>query len=168
MIKFVDFKVTFSEVPDEITLCINLSCCPHKCDGCHSPYLQKDIGEILNKSELDNLIKDNSGITCVSFMGGDNDIPSLCYLANYVKEKYNLKVCWYTGLGWSPSQMYGPIVKTFDYIKTGPYIKELGPLTSKTTNQRFYINGIHLNKPDANPDMFYDITDRFWNDENRA
>jgi len=101
-------------------------------------------------------------------MGGDNDIPSLCHLANYVKEKYNLKVCWYTGLSWSPHQIDRPTVKTFDYIKTGPYIKELGPLTSKTTNQRFYIKGIHLNKPDVNPRMFYDITDRFWNDENRA
>ena len=74
MLKFVDFKVTFSEVPDEISLCINLSGCPHKCKGCHSEYLQQDIGTVLTTQMLDKIIESNSGVTCVCFMGGDNHL----------------------------------------------------------------------------------------------
>jgi hypothetical protein len=49
----------------------------------------------------------------------------------------------------------------FDYIKVGPYIEDLGPLTSPTTNQIFYCKGKHLHKMDANDEMLYDITDKF-------
>ena len=47
MLKYVDTLVSFQEVPDEISLCINISNCPCHCDGCHSPYLADDIGEYL-------------------------------------------------------------------------------------------------------------------------
>ena len=40
----------------------------------------------------------------------------------------------------------------FDYIKVGPYVEELGPLTSKTTNQKLYAKGIILKKMSAYPD----------------
>ena len=46
MLKYVNTEITFSEVPDEITLCINISNCPCHCKGCHSPYLAEDIGII--------------------------------------------------------------------------------------------------------------------------
>lgn len=162
MLKFVDFKVCFQEVPDEISLCINLSGCPHRCKGCHSSYLQQDIGEILTEDKLDELIDNNQGITCVCFMGGDGDIPRLTTLAEHVKNKYQLKVAWYSGLTWTPKSIERPTSQIFDFIKTGPYIEKFGPLTSPTTNQRFYAKGIHLNKIDATLNMFYDITDRFW------
>jgi anaerobic ribonucleoside-triphosphate reductase activating protein len=45
MLKYVDTAVTFAEFPNEVSLCINISGCPCCCDGCHSPYLSKDIGE---------------------------------------------------------------------------------------------------------------------------
>ena len=38
-------------------------------------------------------------------------------------------------------------------IKLGPYIEELGPLNSKTTNQRFY---------KVNEKELIDITNLFW------
>lgn len=162
MLKYVDTKVCFQEVPDEISLCINLSGCPHRCEGCHSPYLQKDIGTVLTKDELDNLIKSNKGITCVCFMGGDGDIPVLTTLAWYVQTEYNLKTAWYTGLSWSPKSIERPTTHVFDFIKTGPYIKEFGPITDPNTNQRFYTKGTQMHKMDANPHMFYDTTDKFW------
>ena len=37
MLKYSNYEITFAEVPDEISLCINLTNCPHKCIGCHSP-----------------------------------------------------------------------------------------------------------------------------------
>ena len=165
MLKYVDTKICFQEVPDELSLCISLSGCPHRCKGCHSAYLQGDIGEWLTEKVTDKLIEDNYGITCVCFMGGDNDIPWLCYLAQHVKNKYGLKVAWYTGLEWHPKTIDRPTAEVFDFIKAGPYIEELGPLTSKTTNQRFYTKGIHIHKMDANDNMFYDTTSKFWKND---
>lgn len=161
MLKYVDTEVTFAEVPNEISLCINLSNCPHKCKGCHSPYLQEDIGEELTKQVLAELISSNPGISCVCFMGGDSDIPYLSTIATYVKENFNLKTAWYTGLDFKPSNNR-PICRSFDFVKVGSYIEEYGPLTSKTTNQRFYARGVHTGKLDVNYSMFYDITDKFW------
>lgn len=155
MLKFVDFKVTFAEIPDEISLCISLSGCPHRCKGCHSSYLQEDIGTVLTTQILDKLIESNNGITCVCFMGGDNNIPVLCELAEHIKNNHHLKVAWYSGLQFIPTQIDRPTYMAFDFIKTGPYIEKDGPLTSKTTNQRLYSKNGHL---------FSDITSKFWKD----
>ena len=98
MLKYVDSEVTFSEIPDEITLCINISNCPCKCPGCHSPYLAEDIGERLRYDNLISLIHKNKGITCVAFMGGDADPLSVNVYASIIKEQFpNLKVAWYSG-----------------------------------------------------------------------
>lgn len=158
MIKYIpqDTQVTFAEIPDEITLCINLSCCPHRCPGCHSPYLQTDCGEELTKDALDDLIKHNPGITCVLFMGGDGDKKTLCSLADHINIKYGLKVGWYSGeidlnfyqVGWH-----------FDYIKVGPYIESLGPLNNSKTNQRLYKIDRLYNQGQI---IKEDITNKFW------
>ena len=135
MLKYVDTLVTFSEVPDEITLCINITGCKIGCKNCHSPYLAEDIGEELNSHSLKKLIDDNKGITCVSFMGGDSNTLDIDALAQWVKINYPLKVAWYSGRQELSKDIN---LQWFEYIKLGPYIEELGPLNSKTTNQRFY------------------------------
>lgn len=136
MLKYVNTEITFSEVPDEITLCINISNCPCHCKGCHSPYLAEDIGEPLNRVSIAKLIEENKGITCVCFMGGDSNPTVIEALAIIVKNHYpKLRVAWYSGRQTLP---YAFSLKWFDYIKLGPYIEELGPLNSKTTNQKFY------------------------------
>ena len=136
MLKYVNTMVTFSEVPDEISLCIEISNCPCRCKNCHSSYLAEDIGEELTFKALDTLIKNNNGITCVAFMGGDAEPIGINILASYVKEYYpNIKTAWYSGR----QELSDAIcLKHWDYIKLGPYIEELGPLNSKTTNQKFY------------------------------
>lgn len=161
MLKFVDFKITFSEVPDEISLCIDLSGCPHKCEGCHSSYLQDDIGTVLTTQMLDKMIESSDGITCVCFMGGDNDIPALHTLANHVHTNHGLLTAWYTGSVFHPSNDR-PICQVFDFIKTGPYIEAFGPLNNPNTNQVFYTKGSAMKKMDANSNMWYDTTDKFW------
>ena len=141
MLKYVDTKVTFSEVPDEITLCRNISNCPCHCKGCHSSYLAEDIGDELSSKKLEELLQANNGITCVAFMGGDIDPSSIIGHAKYIKLFYpGLKVAWYSGKQELPKHFN---LEVFDYIKLGPYIEELGPLNSKTTNQRMYkvVNG---------------------------
>ena len=147
MLKYVDTKVTFAEVPNEISLCINISNCPCHCKGCHSPYLAEDIGILLadwaeySKEEhsintpIDKLIKANEGITCVCLMGGDSDTELLNALASEIKAEYDIKVAWYSGR----QELSKDIdLENFDFVKLGPYIEELGPLNSKTTNQKFY------------------------------
>lgn len=135
MVKYVDTKVVFQEYPDEITLALNISNCPYHCPNCHSSYLAKDIGTELTDEEVSNLIDNNEGITCIGFMGGN--AADILHLARYIKETTDLKVGWYTGSEELPSNILLNL-HNFDYIKVGPYKEELGPLTSKTTNQRFY------------------------------
>ena len=84
--KYVDTAVTLLEIPDEITLCINISNCPCHCKGCHSPYLADDVGEILTFSRLEKLIKQNKGITAVCLMGGDNNPKEVNYYAKLLRQ----------------------------------------------------------------------------------
>ena len=135
MLKYVDTKVTFAEVPNEISLCINISNCPCACKGCHSSYLAEDIGNKLNNNSIKELINNNKGITCICFMGGASNPLEADALAQWVKINYPLKVAWYSGRQELSKDIN---LQWFEYIKLGPYIEELGPLNSKTTNQRFY------------------------------
>ncbi len=134
--KYVDTKVVFREVPEEITLAINISGCPVRCPGCHSSYLTQDIGTVLDRNSLKRLIGDNPGITCVSFMGGDADPAFIRELAVFTKTLVpGLKTCWYSGRDLEHAR---PVLDALDYIKVGPFIDECGPLDWETTNQRFY------------------------------
>ena len=78
--KYVDTKIVFQELPNEITLAINISGCPCACIGCHSSYLSQDIGESLTKEALQQLIRKNKGITAILFMGGDANPAYICLL----------------------------------------------------------------------------------------
>ena len=162
MLKYVDTLVTFSEVPseipDEITLCINISNCPCHCKGCHSSYLAEDIGKELNIDSLYELISSNKGITCVCLMGGDSNSEYINTLGKTIK-KYHLKSAWYSGRQELSKEID---LKNFDYIKLGPYIEELGPLNSKTTNQRFYeVVQIYYEDGTFGYELI-DITYKFW------
>jgi len=67
----------------------------------------------------------------VVFMGGEwtNDLKEML---KYAKAS-NIKTCLYTG-----QDNVSPDLKSnLDYLKTGKWIKELGGLNSKTTNQIF-------------------------------
>ena len=154
--KYLDTMVTFSEFPDEITLCINITNCPFHCPGCHSPELWKDVGKPLTQRSLERLISENNGITCVGFMGGE---PEIVNLLAQVVHKTGLKVGWYWGGMDIPTNIN---IANFDYIKIGPYVKELGPLDNPKTNQKMYEI---VEMEDEYGDRFYqskDITYKFW------
>lgn len=165
-LKYVDTRVTFSEVPDEVALCINISNCPCHCKGCHSSYLAGDIGHNLSHGDLFDLLKQNTGISCVSIMGGD--INPLAVQALFMNVKYNescpiknLKTCWYSGedelpnFGIKGGKSYLNL-EVFDYIKLGHYEEEYGPLNNPNTNQKFF----KVNHKDDN--YLEDITYKFW------
>jgi len=154
MLKYVDTKVVFQEIPDEITLAINISNCPCNCIGCHSSYLAKDIGTELTFSELSNLVNKNNGISCIAFMGGDIEPERVNALASFITHHYTMKVAWYSGR----QELSKSIdLRNFDYIKLGPYMEEFGPLSSKTTNQRLY-----KVEPERSSCQLVDITNKFW------
>lgn len=85
-------------------------------------------------------------------MGGDAAPEQINQLAQYIRHNHpNLKVGWYSGR----IRISSAIDKSaFDYIKIGPYIKHLGGLKERTTNQRMYKKTMDGG--------FSDITDRFW------
>ncbi|MGN0234778.1 MAG: anaerobic ribonucleoside-triphosphate reductase activating protein [Paludibacteraceae bacterium] len=134
--RFLDYDIVFQEVPDETTLALNISRCPHRCPGCHSPRLWLDQGEVLTERALDTLIARYPCITCVAFMGGDADLEALRLLADRVRTCHRLRTAWYTGFTWE--RLPSALRRSFDYIKVGPYIEALGGLKSRRTNQRFY------------------------------
>lgn len=124
------------EVPNEISLAINISGCPYKCKGCHSMYLWNYVGNYL-LDEIDDLLdKYNGLISCVCFMGGDQNQEELLNCLQKVKER-ELKTCLYTGND-DISSISKEIIRSLDYIKIGRYIEELGGLSCKTTNQKMF------------------------------
>lgn len=155
MLKYVDTLVGFAEIPDEITLCINISNCPCHCSNCHSSYLAEDIGEPLDLQHLTNLIDSNKGITCVCIMGGDANPSEVDDIAQDIKEYYpNLKVGWYSGRDYISKDIN---LENFNYIKYGHYDENKGPLNSKTTNQVMLEIDVVGNKV-----FKKDITSKFW------
>ena len=159
MLKYSNYEITFAEVPDEISLCINLTNCPHKCVGCHSPWLREDNGTPLTYTELTKLIKQNTGISCVCFMGGDKEPWEVVRLAKLIREDFpSLKTAWYSGSESVDHQ------NQFNYVKIGPYIESLGPLNNRTTNQRMVEYNLST---ELGPSWYMrDITHKFWKNDN--
>lgn len=151
--------VVFEEIPDEITLAINITNCPCHCPGCHSKFLWEDVGTELTNDELDRLIEENSGITCVCLMGGDSDPERVCELAEHIHKNTKIKVAWYSG-----KDLYYKNIdfKWFDYIKLGHYDEKLGGLDKKTTNQKLFKLTKNVLEDGVEKIDFADITYLFW------
>lgn len=157
MIKYVDYDIVFQEVPGEVSLALNISNCQFNCEGCHSPHLREDIGRDLEK-DLPALLGKYAGmITCVLFLGEGYDRNTLIDLVSSVRAK-GLKTAVYTGrnipLGGSVYDL-ALTVGAPDYLKYGPYVGELGGLSSPKTNQRMY-------RWDSESVSYRDITHLFW------
>jgi len=154
MLKYVDTKEVFAEIPDEITLAISISGCPIRCKGCHSKYLWDDVGEPLSVSSLSALLIEHVGISCVCFMGGDQAPEEINALAQYVKENSDVHTAWYSG-----ADEVNPAInlRYLDYLKVGHYSEKSGPLNSPTTNQILW----RIDHQGEETNMV-NITSRFW------
>jgi anaerobic ribonucleoside-triphosphate reductase activating protein len=155
MLKYHSSYIGFREIPDGITLCINISNCPNNCVGCHSPWLLKNEGIKLTYKEVKRLIKTNKGITCICFMGGDAEPAEIKRLSKSIRRDFpKLLIGWYSG----KQELQEEYIDYLNFIKVGPYIKEKGPLDNPNTNQKFYMkydapNGVR---------MLLDFTNKFW------
>lgn len=163
MLKYVPemTSIVIEEIPDRVTLAVEISNCQGNCVGCHSPFLKKDVGEELTEAVIDALVADNFGADCFLFLGEGRDMGALLRLAAHVRSK-GLAAALYSGRTSVEDEIY----QSFDYVKVGPYIEQFGPLNSRTTNQRLY-----KVSHEAGNFTLEDITHRFWNrgiDPNRS
>lgn len=148
MIKYVPelTDVVLEEIPDKVTLAVEISNCRGSCIGCHSPFLKQDIGVELTPDAVDRLIADNFGVNCFLLLGEGKDPEALLRIAEHLRVHHpDLERAVYSGRPEVEPEIY----VAFDYVKVGPYVAELGPLNERTTNQRLYHHG-------------EDITFRFW------
>ncbi len=151
MIKYLPglTDIVLEEIPDRVTLAVEITNCQGTCQGCHSPFLRKDIGEELTEAALDALLDENFGANCLLFLGEGNDPDALLRLAAHVRRsRPAMELALYSGR----ESIEKETEEMFDYVKIGPYIAERGPLNERTTNQRLYRRG-------------EDITSRFWRKE---
>lgn len=134
-VKYVSYDIVFREIPDEVTLAINLSGCPIHCKGCHSPHLWQDIGDPLTTDRMAVLLDEYRGlITCVCLMGGDAEPQSVQQLLQFARRHADgIRTAWYSGRNEAPA---GFDLSALDYLKLGPYMEQYGPLDKPTTNQR--------------------------------
>ena len=157
MIKYVPemTNVVLEEIPDRLTLAIDISNRTGLCEGCHSPFLRRDVGVELTPEAIDSLIAGNFGINCFLFLGEGNDHAALMSAANYVRRAYpSLALGLYSGR----ESVEEDVWELFDYVKIGPFRPSCGPLNKTTTNQRLYRI---LHNADGTRTVD-DITARFW------
>lgn len=137
-LRYKGYAIALEEIPNEISLAFNISGCPYRCDGCHSQYLWNYSGDLLIDNIERVLNKYYQYITCVCFMGGDQNIIELEEACEYVKDKYHLKTAIYSGNSNISTFQQLIDLSLIDYLKIGKYIKERGGLSNPKTNQRMY------------------------------
>jgi len=135
MLKYYTTDVVLQEVPNEISLALYCTSCPNRCEGCHSPWLRENIGSELNPENIIDLVNSKGkGCSCILFMGGDWFEEDLIQLLKVLREKFpNKKRALYSGF----NEVSKELKENLNYLKVGPYVKELGGLDSPTTNQVF-------------------------------
>ena len=162
--KYINAEVVFREVPGKITLAINISGCPNRCPGCHSPWLWEGKGTLLDEKELLSLVERHKGINCVAYMGGDAEPEEIERLSGFLFDMYpSLQQCWYSGRDTEELKSLEEAghLDFLDYIKLGPYIAARGPLDNPNTNQRMYSIS-SSNDGKTVKLLFEDITKQFW------
>lgn len=134
----------------------NVTGCPRKCPGCHTPELQTEAGETLDSDTVKSIVRyhaitEKEPITTILFFGGDHD-PEFISLLEEVWEEYYMQfsLALYTGV--ETKEEVSPYLRRYlRYLKVGSYKESLGPITSNTTNQRLWDLSKNL-----------DITHKFW------
>lgn len=148
MLKYVPrmTNIVLEEIPDRVTLAVEISNCQGSCVGCHSPFLKQDIGEELTAEVVDSLIAANFGVNCFLLLGEGKDPAAVLAIAEHLRARHpRIARAIYSGRESVEPELYD----AFDYVKVGPYKAEFGPLNERTTNQRLYYHR-------------EDITSRFW------
>ena len=148
---FSNPQVVLQEVPDELSLAISISGCNLGCNGCHSSETwDKSYGSELTDTILHNLLTKYKHISCLLIYDGMHNVDRLIELLAIAKS-FNLKTAMYTGL----EHLEPELLAMLDYYKLGKYDKNLGGLSSPSTNQKLY-------KSLNNKTLFYDFKSKNW------
>ena len=148
---FSNPQVVLQEVPDELSLAISISGCNLGCNGCHSSETwDKSYGSELTDTILCNLLTKHKHISCLLIYDGMHHVDRLIELLAIAKS-FNLKTAMYTGL----EHLEPELLAMLDYYKLGKYDKNLGGLSSPSTNQKLY-------KSINNKTLFYDFKSKTW------
>lgn len=135
-LKFTEYQISFSEIPEQISLSINISNCPHKCLNCHSPHLQQNIGQKLTTKKLLSILNLNQDITTITLLGGSQNINQINKLFKKIKSIHpNILTAIYLGDDNIPPHLN---LNYVDYLKIGKYIPQNGNLANPNSNQILY------------------------------
>lgn len=127
-------QILFQEVPDEVSLGFTVMGCPLRCKGCHSKDTWSEEGgsPLTTATFTHYLLQYDGYISCVVFFGGEWKANKLIEMLDIAQE-FKLKTCLYTGL----NQVSEQIKKRLTFLKTGPWLRDLGGLNQVNTNQKF-------------------------------
>lgn len=155
MLLYASAGISELEIPGKRSLVIYISNCQNSCKNCHTSFLQKSYGDLLNDSFsfLFELYYHYFDVVC--FMGeGKNTEEEHIEFKKYCDliHSNHKQVALYSGRDCTIEEW----MNLFDYIKIGSYQQDLGPLTSSKTNQRLYqkVNQKYVN-----------ITNCFWEED---
>lgn len=155
-LKYLGYAIVFQEVYNETTLAFSISGCPYHCNGCHSQYLWEYEGDNLIENMKQIINKYGGYITCVCFMGGDQNMDELIEALRICKN-IGLKTCVYSGSSDMPK--FKDALPYLDWLKLGEYNKNLFSenhieykIKLATSNQHMYriINGEPIEEREAN------------------
>ena len=117
-LKYIGYAIVFQEVYNETTLAFSISGCPYHCNGCHSQYLWEYEGDNLIENMKQIINKYDGYITCVCFMGGDQNMNELIE-ALQICSGIGLKTCVYSGS--SDISKFKDALPYLDWLKLGKY-----------------------------------------------
>ena len=164
LVPVTGYNISLNEFPEHISFVIEIGGCLKNCPDCHRPDMQK-TPPFVYYSEIEARVREavSKGANGIVIMGGTTNnfyLPDLEVLIHLLSQF--APVCLYSGS--DDEKYHREVVKktNLSALKTGSYKKELGGLTSPTTNQRFYL--IKKGGTDSSKVMV-DITHKFY-DEN--
>lgn len=136
-LKFANYTIGFKELPNEVSLIVELSDCENNCKGCHSPHLRGNYGTPV--TELYSVIsKYEKHITAICFLGHGGELQQDQFTRLLTNTKFlypNIKLGLYSGL----DDLITRFMPYLEYYKVGKYIEEFGGLESPSTNQIMYL-----------------------------
>lgn len=131
-----DVCVSFKEHPDYLNLTLFISGCPRACKGCSWHSIKVDAHKFDEEAFTQLLSNYKNKIENVVFLGGDWLGKGLLPFIK-IAHSFNFSVCLYSGAD-SITELDAEVLKNLEWLKLGSWKADLGPLTSPTTNQRFY------------------------------
>ena len=137
MLLYANVGISELEIPMKKSLVIYISNCQYNCKNCHASYLHNSYGDSLknNFDTIFNVYYNYFDVVC--FMGeGKESIEDKNEMIRYCEyiHSENKLTALYSGRDCNIENW----MRYFDYVKTGSYKEDKGPITKCTTNQKLF------------------------------